>query len=180
VFDVNVLCNVLSFVQTYNLKWTKADSASLEVIVKTIQNNYHINQPVYASPYYGKTSIILYHVARLMSIKRITQLEALKTKLITDAANELVHSDNVIEKIILSTAILKLGYIPPAFRLPTTTEVEIKIEKNDLPFFIGNVPSYFHDTFRKYATTNNIGLFYHYCPAWNDVLLLEYLVLKNH
>ena len=89
VFDVSVLCNVLSFVEKYNLQWTKADSASLEVIIKTIQNNYHFTEPIYASPYYGKTSIILYHIARLMSIKQIPQLEALKTKLITDAVNEL-------------------------------------------------------------------------------------------
>jgi hypothetical protein len=180
VFDVSVLCNVLSFVQKYNLKWTQVDSASLEVIARTIQKNYHITEPMYASPYYGKTSIILYHIARLMSIKEIPQLETLKIKLITDAANELSHSNNILEKIILSTAIIKWGYNPPSVGLPSATDIEMKIEKNDFAFFIGNVPSYFHDAFRKYATTNDIGLFYHYCPAWNDVLLLEYLVLKDH
>ena len=117
VFDVSVLCNILSFVQLYNLQWTKADSASLNVIVKTIENNYHINKPVYASPYYTKTSIILYHVARLMSIKKITELEELKVKLIKDAVNEFAHSNNLMEKIILSSAILKWGYSPPSFAL---------------------------------------------------------------
>jgi hypothetical protein len=115
-----------------------------------------------------------------MSIKKIPQLEVLKTKLITDAVTELSHSNNNIEKIILSTAILKWGYNAPMFALPSITNVEDKIEKNDFAFFIGNVPSYFHDMFRKYATTNHMGLFYHYCPAWNDLLLLEYLVLKSH
>jgi len=179
VFDVCVLCNILSFVQLYDLPWTKADSASLDVIVKTIENNYHISQPVYASPYYAKTSIILYHVARLMSIKKIPQLEELKMKLITDAANEFAHSDNLIEGTILSSAILKWGYIPPSFALPAIADIESRIEKSDFCFFVGNIPSYFHDMFRKYATGKNIGLFYHYCPAWNDVLLLEYLVLRN-
>jgi hypothetical protein len=179
VFDVSVLCNILSFVQLYDLPWTKADSASLDVIVKTIENNYHINQPVYASPYYAKTSIILYHVARLMSIKKIPQLEELKMKLITDAVNEFAHSDNLIERTILSSAILKWGYISPSFALPTMADIESRTEKNDFCFFVGNIPSYFHDMFRKYATGKNIGLFYHYCPGWNDVLLLEYFVLKN-
>jgi hypothetical protein len=178
VFDVSVLCNILSFVQLYNLQWTKADSASLTIIVKTIENNYHIDQPVYASPYYTKTSIILYHIARLMSIKKIPRLEELKMKLITDAANEFAHSNNLMEKIILSSAILKWGYIPPALSLSNISNIESKIEKSDFSFFVGNIPSYFHDMFRKYATSKNIGLFYHYCPAWNDVLLLEYLVLK--
>ena len=151
---------------------------STEMLVKTIQNNYHITQPVYASPYYGKTCIRLYHVARLMSIKKISQLEELKVKLITDAVNEFAHSDNLLEKIILSCAILKWGYVPPLL-LPNGSDIENKIEKSDFCFFVGNIPSYFHNAFRKYATRKNIGLFYHYCPAWNDVLLLEYLVLRN-
>lgn len=179
VFDASVLCNILCFVQMYNLEWTKADSASLEVIVQTIKNNYHISQPIYASPYYPKTSLILYHIARLMSIKKIPQLEELKTKLITDAANELIHSDNILENFILSSAILKWGYVPPSIALPQINEIEKKIEKNDFSFFVGNVPSYFRDAFRKYATSKDIWLFYHYCPAYNDALLLEYLVLKN-
>src|SRR6266487_3270935 len=179
VFDVSVLCNILSFVQLYNLVWTKADSASLEVIVKTVENNYHITEPLYASPYYTKTSIILYHIARLMSIKKIPELEELRVKLITDAVNEFVRSNNLMEKIILSSAILKWGYRPPQFQLPATDDMENKIEKNDFSFFVGNIPSYFHDFLRKYATNKKAGLFYHYCPAWNDALLLEYLILKN-
>src|SRR5205085_4352307 len=139
--------------------------ASLDVIVKTIENNYHISQPVYASPYYTRTSIILYHVARLMSIKKISELEKLKLKLVADAANEFAHSNNLMEKIILSSAILKWGYNPPAQSLPSFDNVESKIEKNDFCFFVGNIPSYFHDIFRKYATRKKIGLFYHYCPA---------------
>ena len=82
------------------------------------------------------------------------------------------------EKIILSSAILKWGYSPPSLILPAVENVEGRIEK-DFCFFVGNIPSYFHDMLRKYATQKNMGLFYHYCPAWNDVLLLEYLVLKN-
>lgn len=179
VFDVSVLCNILCFVQTYNLEWTKADSASLEVIIETIKNNHHINQPIYASPYYPKTSLILYHVARLMSIKKIPQLEELKMKLITDAANEFANSDDLLEKIILSSVILKWGYVPPPFSMPQISEIETKIEKNNFSFFVGNVPSYFQNTFRKYATNKNIWLFYHYCPAYNDALLLEYLVLSK-
>ncbi len=179
VFDVSVLCNLLSFVQLYNFPWTKADSASLDVILTTIKNNDHISQPVYASPYYPKTSLILYHIARLMSIKEIPELEALKVKLLTDAVIEFSNTKNILEKIILSSAIMKWGYIPPVLELPSIAEFETGIEQNDFSFFVGNIPSYFPGWLRKYATKKNTGLFYHYCPAYNDALLLEYLVLKN-
>ncbi|HRI21515.1 MAG TPA: hypothetical protein PLA68_11210 [Panacibacter sp.] len=179
VFDVSVLCNILSFVQLHNLSWTTADSASLEVIIKTVENNYHIAEPEYASPYYPKTSIILYHIARLMDIKKIPQLEALKVKLVTDAVNEFGGSNNMLEKIILSSAVLKWGYTPPLFQLPAMNDIETEMEQNDFSFFVGNIPSYFPGWLRKMATDKKKGLFYHYCPAYNDALLLEYLVLRN-
>ena len=178
VFDVSVLCNVLSFVERYNLEWTKADSASLQIIIKTIEHNYHFSKTVYASPYYPKPSLILYHVARLMSIKPIPQLEALKTKIISDAAKELALTTNTLEKIILNSTILKLGYEPPVINI-NINDVEKQIEQNDFCFFVGNVSSYFKDLQKAFATANEIGFFYHYCPAYNDVLLLEYLSLRN-
>jgi hypothetical protein len=179
VFDVSVLCNVLAFVQIYNLPWTKADSASLEVIIKTIRNDYHISKPVYASPVYPKTSLILYHIARLMKIKKIPALEALKKKLVTDAAKELAYTDNLMEKIILSNSILKWGYSPPELVLPAINEIEKSVEQNNFTFFIANLPSYFKDILKLLATRQHLGFYNYYCPAYNDALLLEYLILTK-
>ncbi len=175
IFDVSVLCNVLSFVQENKLTWTKADSASLELITKTITEGYYKNEAIYVSPYYGKTSIILYHIARLMAIKPIPALEALKKTLVTDAAIIWATTKNPVEKIMLSSALLKWGYKVPTFEIPTLTT----LEQNDFAFFTGNIPSYFGNTLRRYATKKGLGLYYHYCPAYNDALLLEYLVLSN-
>jgi len=73
-----------------------------------------------------------------------------------------------------------LGQQPPDIQLPSLPELEKQIGQNDYSFFAGNVPSYFSDWWKKYATTNGWFIFYHYCPAFNDVLLLEYLLLKNN
>lgn len=180
VFDVSVLCNILTFVQSYGLDWTNADSASLQLIVKTIENNYHLDIPVYVSPYYPKTSLILYHLSRLMRRKPIPELEQLKVKLIADAAFGLQHSSDLLERIIYSTAILNWGYLPPPVVLPDISEVEQLIEQNNFSFFLGNIPSYFPDLLKKLATTNGLGMFYHYCPAYYNALLLEYIVLQNN
>ncbi len=180
VFDVCVMSNVLSFVQTHNIKWTAADSASLNVIITAIKNEDFINHSLEVSPYYGRTSIILYHLARLMSIKPIPELEAMKPNLIADAVNEFAATDNVLEKIILCSAIMKWGYNAPAITLPEENKIERVIEKNDMPFFIGNIPSYLQSGEKKFLLMNDMGLFYHYCPAYNDALLLEYLALKNN
>lgn len=179
VFDVSVLSNVLTFVQSYNMKWSAADSASLELILKTIENDYHLTKPVYVSPYYPKPSLILYHLSRLMKNKTITALENHKVKLIADAATIMQQSENLMERIICANAILNWGYLPPQLNIPDINEIEPLIEKNDFSFFLGNIPSYFPSVLKKIATEKKLGMFYHYCPAYYDTLLLEYLILKN-
>ncbi|TKK67782.1 hypothetical protein FC093_13610 [Ilyomonas limi] len=176
VFDVCVLSNVLHFVQYYNLQWTAADSASLQIIIQSITSGDYIKKPVSISPYYGNTSIILYHLSRLMSNKPIPQLEVLKIALITTAVRQFAQTNNPLEKAILCTAIMRWGYVPPAFKIPNIDA----IEQNDLPFFIGNIPSYFPLPIRKIFTRKGWGLFYHYCPAYNDALFVEYLALRRY
>jgi hypothetical protein len=181
VFDISVLCNVLSFVQKNNLHWTGADSASLQLIVKTIQRNDIVKHPLFVSPYYGNTSIILYHLSRLMSIKPIPELEQLKQTLISIAEQRLKSSDNIFEQVILSSSLLKWDEKPPVINLSTSDVRDI--ETNDLPFFIGNIPSYFKQPWKENYMALRLLMYYHYCPAWNDCLLMEYLILKadnNH
>ncbi len=176
VFDVSVLCNVLSFVQQNSLQWTKADSASLQYIIKTIERNDIEKHPAFVSPYYANTSIILYHIARLMSIKPINEMDAIKPKLIETAQHRLDASNNILEKIILSIALLKWNARPADLNIQ---DIQISdIEKNDLPFFVGNIPSYFNRSLKGKFIDLRLLMYYHYCPAWNDCLLLEYLLLK--
>ena len=84
-----------------------------------------------------------------------------------------------MEKIILNNAILKWGYRPPDLLLPRIDEIEKKIEQNNFSFFIANLPSYFKDFLKVAATNRHLGFYNYYCPAYNDALLLEYLVLRS-
>ncbi len=179
VLDVCVLTNVLWMVQAQNLRWTKVDSASLDLIAACIANRDIVDQPLRISPYYGKTSLLLYHIARLMYVRAIPKLEVLKPTLCALALDEFQHSEDLLEKIVLSTALMKWGYEAPLLALPGRTELNTQIEKSNYPFFIGNVPSYLSNGKRVLLTKMKAGLFYHYCPAWNDALFLEYLILKN-
>ena len=174
MFDICVLSNVLTFVQSYNLEWTKADSASLDLILGTLNYKDHIANPQIVAPYYGNTSVILYHLARLMSIKPLPALEKVKDGLVKDALQQLGKTNNEFEKMILSSALMKWNC-----EAPLTAITLSEIEKNDLPFFIGNIPSIFSFTFKKPLSKKEIGFYYHYCPAYNNVLLLEYFMLKN-
>ncbi len=179
VLDVCVLCNVLSMVQQYHLSWTAADSASLSVIVHSIKTADFINKPLAVSPYYGNPSLLLYHFARLMSYGNISQLEELKPLLVATAAQRLHDADDPLEKIILASSIMKWGYVAPDLEISPQTFTISKIEKSNFPFFTGNIPSYFPPFWRHLFYQKKWLLFYHYCPAYNDALLVEYLSLRQ-
>ncbi len=179
VFDICVLSNILTFVQHYNLTWTKADSASLDLIVTTLRQNDHINNSLAVAPYYGKPSITLYHLARLMDVKKIDQLEAIKPQLINDAQNEFRNSKDTLEKVILASALLKWEAVAPDLIFADTTQLSRISSASTLAFFVGNIPSYMPNSYKKPLLAIKWGLFYHYCPAYNNTLLLEYLVLRN-
>jgi hypothetical protein len=178
VFDVSVMCNVLAFIQQNKLEWTKADSASLQYILKTIQRNDIVKHPAFVSPYYGNTSIILYHLARLMSIRPINELEVIKPQLISLANQQLQSSQNVFEKIMLSSALIKWDQRPQ--RLHINVQEFKGIVQNNLPFFIGSIPSYFKQPWKEKFIGLRLLMYNHYCPAWNDCLLLEYLLLSKN
>src|SRR6266513_1179212 len=69
--------------------------------------------PTYLSPYYVRSSILIYHVVRLMSAFHIPELEVYKQQLIEDAQKEFDESTNVMDKIILSTSLMRLGVKAP-------------------------------------------------------------------
>ncbi|MGF7231554.1 hypothetical protein [Arachidicoccus sp.] len=176
MFDVAVLTNILTYVQTYNLPWTKVDSASLQLIVQSIKNGDYINKPLDISPYYGKTAIVLYRFSRLMQVKKIPQLEALKPNLVNEGNLIFNHSKNIFEKIIVANALHGFGENITIQKLPTQAELPKMVEENNYPFVLGNLSSYFPDFLKKSFYKMGALLYYYYCPAYNDVLLLQYLV----
>ncbi len=180
-YDLCVASNTLAFVQRYNLQWTKADSATLELLVKAIQSKDYMTHYKDLSPYYENKAVILYHLAKLMAVKPIDGLEKYKTQILTDALELFNKSDNILEQMILCTAIQKLGYSSPEIELPAKEKLVWMTEHNDLAFFTGDMLGYFEGNTKKtLAFFFKKALFYNqYCPAYNDALLVEYLILNN-
>ncbi|MFN3667101.1 MAG: hypothetical protein ACK4S0_13125, partial [Sediminibacterium sp.] len=182
-FDISVLCNVLYFVQFYNLTWTAADSASLFLIEDMIKTKKHINYSNYVSPHYVTVPNILYHISRLMALKPIPPLEKLKPQLIEDAKVALSTSTVFMDQVILGTSLLRWGVKPPVINLGNSSDTKFinMVEDEKFCFFIASMASMLPDSWKKRMTKLKIGTFYYYCPAYNHLLLLEHLVLnKKH
>jgi hypothetical protein len=178
-FDVCVLSNILCFVQGSKLSFTKTDSASVYFIQQVIANRHYLTAAPYIAPHYAKPSIILYHFARLMEGKSIPELEKYRSQLIADTQELYTHENNFMNKIILATALMRWGADAPEGQFAINTDIINYTEQNDFNFFIANMASMLPNPFKRLGSSVGLGLFNYYCPAYNDVLLLEYLVWKK-
>jgi hypothetical protein len=178
-FDISVLMNVLYFVQKYDLEWSAADSASLELIIDAIETRKHIDHANYISHHYAKAAIILYHLSRLMSVKPIPALELLKPQLINQATNLFHQSGSFMEKILLSTSLLKWGAKPPEISIGPDQDLISLIEDETFSFFIANMGSIYPDQVKKFLTKSKLGTFYYYSPGYNNLLVLENLIWQK-
>ena len=177
-FDFGVQCNLLYFIYDRHLPFTKQDSATVYLLSQMVKNREYIKAPVYLSPYYVKSSILLYHLTRLMHAFHIPELEVYKQQLIDDCKIELEKSTNIMDKIILSTSLLKLGAEAPKLDLESISAFEKSNQKQYI-FFQARAafpyPSPFKQIFLHWSYIN----YYFYCPAYNKMLWLEYLVERN-
>ncbi|MBI2282774.1 MAG: hypothetical protein HYU71_03595 [Bacteroidetes bacterium] len=178
-FDICVLSNILYFTQRYDLTWTSVDSASLELIEKVLVSKEHVTSPLYLAPQYGRLPLILYHLARLMSVKKIPSLEVFRSQLIQEAETELRKADHFMDAVILSTALLKWGVTPSFHPVYKAASIEDLVEERPYYFFIANMGSMLPEPYKYLLVQTGIGKFYYDCDAYNNLLLLEYLALKN-
>lgn len=178
VFDISVLCNVLLFVHNNRLIMSDADNAGLQLIIKTIERNDHIRRPVFVSPYYPQTAIIIYHISKLLQTNSFSALEPFRQSLTVSALDLYQKTNDKLEQIILSNAIMKMGGLVGAMPVMHTDQIA-SIEKSNYAFFTGNIPSYFQHTLKSISNGFRIMQYRHYCPAWNDALLLENLLLQE-
>lgn len=180
-YDLCVAANTLSFVQHYNLSWTKADSATLQFLVKAVSSKDYINKYKDLSPYYKNRAVIIYHLIKLMSIKPIPALEAYRVEILKDALKLYSTSNNLLEQLILATSMQRSGYNSPKLPLPKFKELVYTTEHSNLAFFTADMLGYFEGGTKKLLSAFfEKGLYFNcYCPAYNDALLVEYLVWQE-
>lgn len=178
-FDVSVLSNVLYFVQYYDLPWTAADSASLQLIEKLTEAKKHLTDASYISPHYSSPAIILYHISRLMQLKPIAPLEKNRESLIGDARKLLENPLPFMDQVLLQTALMRWGVQPAIIQINQKKSLAELIEDDSFSFFIANMASMLPDGLKKTAGAAGVGKFYYFCPAYNNLLVLENLIWQN-
>ena len=174
-FDMAVLCNVLSFVNAYDLPWTRSDSASLQLIKTAIQNNWHMRKANFIAPHYAKPAVLLYHIARLLNAGKQQNLEALMTlklALLQSADSLLAISKDPLETVLLQSARLQFGGTNNEDVIKQTINAAA-IEQSTYPFFIANMASMLPNPVKQPLSKLAFAKFEYRCPAYNLALLWE-------
>jgi len=175
-FDMAVLCNVLSFVNAYDLQWTASDSASLQLITTAIQNNWHVTKADFIAPHYAKPAVIMYHIARLLHAgkqQNISELRALTPALLQTTDSLLAISIDPLENVLLSSARVQFGGINNAAATAPLTLDASAIEQSKYPFFIANMASMLPNPVKRPLSKIGFAKFEYRCPAYNLALLWE-------
>ncbi len=177
-FDLGVHCNILYFMFDKKLPLLKQDSATINLIALILHDRKYIKAPLYISPYYVKSSVLMYHLARLMGKFKIKELEPYKMQLITDIQKELSNTNELMEKIILSTSLIRLGENPPPLNIPTIAAFE-KSGTDKFVFFQARAAFSYPTPFKQIFLHWSYMSYYFYCPVYNKILWLEYIVERN-
>lgn len=177
-FDFGVHCNIIYFMLDKKLPLIRQDSATIHLLAQMIKSHEYIKAPIYISPYYVKRSVLLYHIARLMGKFNIAELEPYKPQLIADIKKEISESNGIMDKIILSTSLLRLGANAARINVSDIPEFE-KSNQNKFIFFQARAAFSYPTPFKQIFLHWSYICYYFYCPAYYKILWLEYLVERN-
>ncbi|CAG5069632.1 hypothetical protein DYBT9623_02368 [Dyadobacter sp. CECT 9623] len=169
-FDVCVLSNMLYCLFDSQLPLNEHDEASLEYIRSVIATDRYRQVPFRCAHQYPRTPLIIYHVARLIAAFSPPALESVKAKLIRDTQHLLSTTTSDMDKVILSTALLRLGEKPA--RVP----VENFTAKNfdGFVFFIAGLLTAYENPLLYKLSVLPLFHMYWLCEAHCWTLLAEY------
>ncbi|MEO6686999.1 MAG: hypothetical protein ABIN24_13590 [Dyadobacter sp.] len=174
-FDVCVLSNLLYFVFKNNLPLNEHDEASLEYIRSVIATDRYLDVPFRCAHQYPRTPLIMYHVSRLIAAFDPIQLKPIKEKLISDTIHLLKETKNPMDRVILSTSLLRFGIKTERIAVEDFTTRDF----TDFYFFIAGLMTAYENKILYKISSSKIFHMHWLCEAHNWTLLAEYETLWN-
>jgi hypothetical protein len=174
-FDVSVLCNLMYCILKFNLPLNKHDEASLEYIRSVIESGRYVHVPFRCAHQYPRTALIIYHVARLIGAFNPSALTGIKQKLIEDTERLLRESESKMDRVILSTALMRLGVKTSRIAVENYNAGDFK----GFYFFIAGLLTAYENPLLYRLSVSPFFHMHWICEAHCWVLLFEYETLWN-
>ncbi|UHG91841.1 hypothetical protein [Spirosoma oryzicola] len=173
-FDACALSNMLYCLYHFDLAPNQHDTDSLTYLRSIVESGRYVAEPFQCAPHYARTSLIIYHLARLMAGFSIVELEPIRSRLIADAERALSRTHNRIEQIVLATSLIRLGEVVPEI---DTRGIERDFEGFNF-FIAGLLTAYEQPWLRRFANRPLMQMRWQ-CEAHCWALVAEYSSLAG-
>lgn len=171
--DICVMCNVLTLVYQNNLSFKQTDEDTIQFISKLIDENRLLNQAYLFSPHYKNKAIVLYHIARLISISNHPNILRHQNKIIDYCLTLINEVKHPMEKVILTSALYKVN-------CQKEFDIEMHISDfNNFFWFKANPFSISPPIVKKIFSQKKFLHLEYKCEAYYWVLLLELKQISN-
>ncbi|GHB69601.1 hypothetical protein [Persicitalea jodogahamensis] len=172
-FDACVLSNILYCLFYYKLPLNQHDAHSLLYIRSVVETDRYRVEPFRCAHQYPSTTLIIYHIARLISAFDPAALWPVKAKLVRDAEESLRTEIHPMNRLLLATSLLRLGQAPPRIAVEKFTEKDF----DGFRFFIAGLLTAYESPELYKMASHKIFHMNWTCEAHCWTLLLEYEVL---
>ncbi len=171
-FDACVITNVLYFNRLHGFEENFKEKDSVEYLVTMLRRKDHFRQPEQVAPYYPQTSIIVYHLVKLISRFSFPALDERRIQVLDDVQYLLKKPLLKTERIMLENAWMWLTSSLP----PKTGGEELK---GDFHFFVLPLTLEFEGTFAQWFAHMPVSRIRFSCPALDLSLELENQILRR-
>ncbi|AKD58735.1 hypothetical protein [Spirosoma radiotolerans] len=173
-FDACALSNILYCIYQYDLPRNEHDTDSLAYLRSVVESGRYVAAPFQCAPHYARTSLIIYHLARLIAAFPIAELEPIRPRLIADTRSLLTTSQNRVEHLLLATSLHRLGEDVPKINLNG-----IEQDFATFHFFIaGLLTAYEQPWLRQFADRPLMQMRWQ-CEAHCWALVAEYVMMYD-
>ena len=173
-FDACALSNMLYCLYQYNLPFDQHGTDSLTYLRAVVASGRYVSEPFRYAPHYARTSLIIYHLARLIAAFDPPELAPICPRLIADARQLLNKATNRLEQVVLSTSLLRLGELPPSVDL-----TNIEQDFSHFHFFIAGLLTAYEQPWLRRFADRPITQMRWQCEAHCWALVAEYMTLGN-
>lgn len=171
--DVCVMSNVLYLVFRHQLPLTQTDQDSIEFVRRVLVRQDYRKAAFQVAPNYSQTSVILYHIARLIAAYDHHALHHLKDLLVSSLHQEYQQSTHLMDRMLLASSLLRFQISTPQLILKGVPDHHFE----DFYFFRAGMLTSLQ---RPALKTLSASPFFHLkfrCVAYYLTLYLEYQML---
>ncbi len=173
-FDACALSNLLYWIYASKLPLNRHDADSLTYLRDIVQSGRYRAEPFRCAPHYARTSLIVYHLTRLIAAFDPAELSVIRSTLVADARQLMGAAPNRVEQLLLAISLLRLGESVPAIDLTA-----IEADFGGFHFFVaGMLTAYEQPILRRWANRPITQMRWQ-CDAHCWALVAEYAVLVN-